>query len=153
MNHSTQLQVRQATAADIDVVAPLLDAYRQFNAQPADIERARSFLRERFAHHESVVFIAIEAGGEAIGFVQLYPLFSTVRTARTYLLNDLYVDRNARRRGVGEKLIVAAAAFARTNGAASLSLQTAIDNEPAQALYESAGWQRDRRFCEYALSL
>ena len=29
----------------------------------------------------------------------------------------------------------------------------ALDNAPAQALYESLGWVRDRQFCEYSLTL
>jgi hypothetical protein len=39
--------VRRATVADLDVVAPLFDAYRQFYAQPADLGVARSFRVER----------------------------------------------------------------------------------------------------------
>lgn len=113
--------VRQATAFDLDMVAPLFDAYRQFYAQPADLRLARRFLRERFAHHESVVLVAIADGGSAVGFVQLYPLFSSVRATRTYLLNDLFVAAPSRRRGIGEQLVAAATAFARANGAASLS--------------------------------
>ena len=72
---------------------------------------------------------------------------------RTYLLNDLFVAESARRQGVAAALLKAAAELARTWGAASLSLSTALDNAPAQALYESLGWQRDRQFCEYNLTL
>ena len=50
-------------------------------------------------------------------------------------------------------LLTTAAAHARAAGVASLSLSTALDNAPAQALYESLGWQRDTHFCEYGLTL
>ncbi len=92
-------------------------------------------------------------GDAAHGFVQLYPLFSTVRTTRTYLLNDLFVAPAARRRRVGATLLSAAAEFARVNGATALSLHTAVDNFDAQALYAASGWKRDDRFCEYTLAL
>ena len=59
----------------------------------------------------------------------------------------------ARRQGVAAALLREAAAHARALGAASLSLSTALDNAPAQALYESQGWERDRQFCEYTLRL
>jgi ribosomal protein S18 acetylase RimI-like enzyme len=72
---------------------------------------------------------------------------------RTYLLNDLFVSAAARRCGVAAALLRAAAEQARALGAASLSLSTALDNAPAQALYESLGWQRDAQFCEYGLTL
>ena len=144
--------IRQATIHDLDAVTPLFDAYRQFYRQAADLARARAFLAERFAHHESVILLA-DSSGRAIGFIQLYPLFSSVRANRKYLLNDLYVVPDARRSGAARSLLRAAADFARTNGAASLSLTTAVDNAPAQSLYESLGWQRDTGFYEYNLTL
>lgn len=144
--------IRTATVHDLAALAPLFDAYRQFYGQDTDLQRARAFLAERFAHHESLILLA-EHDGEATGFTQLYPLFSSVRTARVYLLNDLFVASSARRHGVARALLTAAAEHARALGAAGLSLSTALDNAPAQALYESLGWVRDRQFCEYSLAL
>ncbi|PWK87602.1 GNAT family N-acetyltransferase [Fulvimonas soli] len=146
-------QIQQATIHDLDALAPLFDGYRQFYGQPPDLARARDFLAARFAHHESLLLLARGAAGEGLGFTQLYPLFSSVRTARTYLLNDLFVAAAARRRGVAKALLLAAAGHARALGAAGLSLSTGLDNRPAQALYESLGWQRERQFCEYTLAL
>jgi len=143
------LLVRQATVHDLDTVAPLFDAYRQFYQQPAELQRARDFLAERFRHHQSIIFLAFDDQGTAIGFTQLYPLFSSVRANRKYLLNDLYVVPAKRRSGAARQLLTVAAQFARANGAASLSLSTAVDNVPAQKLYESLGWQRDTGFYEY----
>lgn len=147
------ITVRQATVHDLDTLAPLFDGYRQFYGKPADVEGARDFLRARFAHHESLILLALDAQGAGLGFTQLYPLFSSVRMVRTYLLNDMFVAASARRRGVAAALLREAAAHVRALGAASLSLSTARDNGPAQALYESLGWERDQQFCEYTLTL
>ncbi|HEX5306903.1 MAG TPA: GNAT family N-acetyltransferase [Dyella sp.] len=146
------LSIRTADVHDLPVLAPLFDGYRQFYGQGADLPRAHAFLAERFAHHESLILLA-ERDGEAVGFTQLYPLFSSVRTARVYLLNDLFVAASARRGGVARALLLAAAEQARALGAAGMSLSTALDNAPAQALYESLGWVRDRQCCEYSLAL
>ncbi|MBS0515867.1 MAG: GNAT family N-acetyltransferase [Proteobacteria bacterium] len=145
--------LRQATIHDLDVVTPLFDAYRQFYAQAHDLDRARVFLRERFAHHESVILLALDGDGAALGFTQLYPVFSSVRCARSYLLNDLFVVPTARKHGIGARLLTAAADFARANGAASMSLSTATDNVAAQHLYEALGWKRETGFLEYHLPL
>lgn len=145
--------IRQATLIDLDTVAPLFDGYRQFYGQPADVARARDFLAERLHQRESLILLALDEQGSGIGFTQLYPLFSSVRTVRTWLLNDLFVAAEARRQGVAAALLTAAAEHARALGAASLSLSTARDNAAAQALYESMGWQRDHAFCEYSLTL
>jgi ribosomal protein S18 acetylase RimI-like enzyme len=134
--------IRRATAADIDALAPLFDGYRSFYGQAPDAARARDFLAQRIGGGESVVLVA-ERDGSAIGFTQLYPVFSSVRTARTWLLNDLFVDATARRGGVARKLLDAAATFARDDGAAGLMLETTRDNAPARALYRAAGWHED----------
>ena len=146
------IQIRQATNDDLDSLLPLFDAYRQFYGQPKDLPRAQAFLAERFARNESVVLTALD-GSHCVGFTQLYPLFSSVRMVRTYLLNDLFVAAQARRQGVAAALLRAAAQYGRATGVASLSLSTAHDNLPAQRLYESLGWKRDEHFREYTLSL
>jgi len=143
------ITVRQATIHDLDLVAPLFDAYRVFYGQPTDIARATQFLRERFQHHDSVVLLAMDGDGEGAGFVQLYPMFSSVRTSRMYLLNDLFVAPSARRRGVAAALMREAMDFARAVGASGMTLATAHANVSAQRLYESMGWKRDEEFREY----
>ena len=133
------INVRRADANDLDALTGLFDAYRQFYKQPGDLAAAREFLAERIAHDESVVLV-IADGAKALGFVQLYPLFSSVRLGRTWLLNDLYVAPQARRFGAARALLDAACAFARERGALGLELETGSDNITAQALYRSAGW-------------
>ena len=95
----------------------------------------------------------MQPDGTAVGFTQLYPMFSSVSAARTFILNDLFVVQEARRKGVGIELLKAATRFGRSVGAIRLSLSTAIDNQTAQALYESLGWVRDTEFYAYSLSL
>ncbi|MFV1979747.1 MAG: hypothetical protein ACC655_01210, partial [Rhodothermia bacterium] len=73
---------------DLDVLVPLFDAYRVFYEQPSDPERARTFLTARMRMGESTIFLA-GLDGEPAGFVQLYPSFSSVSTARIWILNDL----------------------------------------------------------------
>jgi len=149
MSHS----VRRATLADLDRLAPLFDAYRQFYLQPSEIALARQFLGERLAREESVVLVAEDRDGGAIGFAQLYPTFSSILAAPMYLVSDLFVVPAARGRGVGTLLLNAAADTARAAGAVRLELATAITNTHAQTLYEALGWKRDEEFCVYGLSL
>ncbi|MFT3805936.1 GNAT family N-acetyltransferase [Arenimonas sp.] len=136
------LTVRRMEAGDVDRVAPLFDGYRRFYGQPTDLPRAAAFLRERLDRDESVVLFA-ERAGEALGFTQLYPIFSSVGTDRVWLLNDLFVADTARRLGVGEALLFAARDFGQSRGALRLVLETTRDNQIAQALYRKLGWQAD----------
>lgn len=136
------VSISRAGPADLDALAALFDAYRQFYGQPADLARAREWLRSRLRLGESVALLA-RRDGQPAGFVQLYPMFSSVRTARIWILNDLFVDPAARRHGVARALLEAAAGFARSDGAAGIALETAQDNAAARALYRAAGWRED----------
>ena len=139
-----QAKTRQATHADLDAIAPLFDAYRQFYEKPADLALARRYLDERFKRNESIIFVAENTAGEIVGFTQLYPAFCSVAADRTYVLYDLFVTPAARGTGAGRALMETAEAFARQSGAYRLQLQTATTNIVGQTLYESCGWLRDR---------
>lgn len=136
------LRIRTATPDDLDAIARLFDAYRQFYGQPSDRAAARAFLAERMEYRQSLVLLA-EHGDDAVGFAQLYPMFSSVRMASVWVLNDLYVDTDARRLGVGRRLLEAAAVAAKAAGAVRVALETARENLPARALYRDAGWEEE----------
>lgn len=147
------VDVRQASIFDLDLIAPLFDQYRQFYRRPSDLALSRQFLRDRFEHDESVIFLAFTADGAAVGFTQLYPSFASALAARSFILNDLFVHPDARRQGVGAALLSAAARHGRAVGAVRLTLSTEVTNTTAQALYEVEGWVRNTEFFGYSLAL
>lgn len=95
---------RKATVKDIRQLAELFDQYRIFYHKESDIPAAEKFLTERIKNNDSEIFVA-EYEGKLIGFVQLYPLFSSTRMKRYWLLNDLYVNGNYRGNGYSKALI------------------------------------------------
>ncbi|MEZ6073954.1 MAG: GNAT family N-acetyltransferase [Pirellulales bacterium] len=146
---SMSLTIGAATLGDLDDAAELFDAYRQFYGQAAAYDAGRAFLQQRLERGESVILIA-RREPEAVGFVQLYPLFSSVSMQRIWLLNDLYVSESARRTGVGTALLDAACEHgARTGGRLRLELATATTNTAAQQVYASNGWTRDDVFMHF----
>ena len=145
--------ITRAAAADLDDLAPLFDAYRQFYGQPSDLALASDFLGRRLEARDSVVLLARDEAGGALGFTQLYPTFTSLGCARIFVLNDLFVAEQARGRGMGKALLAAAADFARDAGAARLTLSTDVANRAAQALYERVGWVRNDDFLTYNLRL
>lgn len=144
--------VRTATLADLEEITELFDGYRVFYEQPSDKGRARRFIRNRLEQKDSVIFLAMFEGHPA-GFVQMYPSFSSVATARIWVLNDLFVQPEARRRGIAKALMEHAAEWARRQKAAKLVLETAVDNHAAKRLYEALGWKRETSFDTYELIL
>lgn len=143
------VSIRLAGLAELDTLARLFNAYRQFYEQPDDLALARRFLEERLQRGESVVLLAEGAGGQGLGFCQLYPSFCSVEAQPIFSLYDLFVTPAARRLGVGRALLRAAEGLALERGVARLDLTTARSNARAQALYESEGWVLDQVFLAY----
>jgi GNAT superfamily N-acetyltransferase len=137
------MKIIQATTIDIESAAELFNEYRVFYGKPSDIEAARKFLADRINNNESVIYIAYDENGNGMGFTQLYPLFSSTRVSKLWLLNDLYVNDKFRKKGVAEALLERAKQLAKETGSCGLTLETANSNLPAQKLYEKNGWQRD----------
>jgi GNAT superfamily N-acetyltransferase len=147
------IQALRADASHIDIIAPLFDAYRVFYRQPTNLPQSRDFIAERIARDESVIFIAVDSDGAALGFVQMFPTFSSIDAHRTWLLGDLFTTPDARGKGVGTLLLNTARDFARLSGAKGMTLETATDNFSAQRLYESLGYVRDGGYYNYCLEL
>lgn len=146
------MEIRNAEQKDLDSLTRLFDLYRVFYKCEPDPASARAFLEERLTQGESHILCAFE-GEEMLGFTQLYPSFSSSEMKRIWILNDLFVDPEKRKKGVGGALLDAAREFGHANGATYLSLETQTTNKTAQSLYESKGWERDHEFFTYALDL
>ena len=144
----SRITVRQAVFSDLGELAELFDQYRVFQGKDSDLRAARAFLQARFDHGESVVFIAYETS-LPLGFAQLFPSYSSTSLARVFILNDLFVHEEGRRKGVASRLLAALEGYAWAHGAARVTLNVASDNEPGQALYEAQGWSKDAQFFMY----
>ncbi len=143
-----EVRTVRAELDDLDTLVPLFDGYRRFYGQPSDPDGARAFLADRIKRGESVIFLAV-ADGEIVGFTQLYPSFSSVSLKRLWVLNDLFVEPDARQSGAGRALVLRAERWATETGAKGLTLSTQVTNLTAQRLYESCGWTPDDEFVHY----
>ncbi|RMB61064.1 N-acetyltransferase [Dokdonia sinensis] len=150
------MEIRKATIADLDLIVPLFDGYRQFYRQESDVEGAREFIQKRIELAESVIYIAFapadrssSEGGKAknktlkaVGFTQLYPIFSSVSMERMLLLNDLFIHPDHRGKGIGKSLIDTTKDFCKATNQKGIVIQTETTNR-AQQLYEREGFKKD----------
>lgn len=134
--------IRKATHDDLPQLARLFDAYRVFYRKKSNFEAALDFLRQRMKNDDSVIYVA-ESDQELAGFVQLYPLFSSTRMQRLWLLNDLFVSPDFRGKGISVQLIEQAKELARQTNAAGLSLETEHSNVIGNQLYLRTGFEAD----------
>lgn len=144
----------QATVHDVEDAAPLFDQYRVFYGQESDVVSARAFLFDRLVARESMIFMARDSTNhQAVGFMQLYPSFSSISLKRSWILNDLFVAEDNRGKGIAQQLLEEAKKYAGACSAKGIELATAQDNVKAQQLYERNGYEKDEAFYHYYLSL
>jgi GNAT superfamily N-acetyltransferase len=133
--------------ADLAELLPLMRAYCDFYAvAPSDgalLALSRALIAD--PEREGVQLLARHPETRrAVGFATIFWTWSTTRGARIAVMNDLFVSSESRGARVGEALIAACAERARRRGAVSLTWQTALDNERAQALYDRIGARRSQ---------
>ncbi|WP_010275385.1 GNAT family N-acetyltransferase [Paenibacillus senegalensis] len=151
---SESFNVKQATMENLNELAAMFNEYRAHYEQESDLEGARQFLIDRLEHKESVIFLITDMEKDSgVGFTQLYPSFSSLSMKRIWILNDLYVRKEYRKKGAAKLLLDAARSFAVQTKAKGLELSTGVDNHIAQKLYEQYGFVKDTDFFHYFLKV
>jgi GNAT superfamily N-acetyltransferase len=133
--------IRKATQEDLIQLSKLFDEYRMFYHKTSDLAGAQQFLSDRLKKNDSEIFVA-EDNEKLVGFVQLYPLFSSTRMKRYWLLNDLYVNGGFRGKGFSKALIEEAKELCRTSNSCGMYLETGKENIIGNQLYPSAGFKK-----------
>ena len=144
------MEIVQASNVHLQKVSVLFDLYRQFYEQPSDPDSAKEFISKRINKNESVIYLAMDENtGDGMGFVQLYPAFSSVSLKRIWILNDLFVGKDYRKQGVAEALIEKSKEFAGETGSKGIILETHLSNVNAQKLYDKTGFKKDEEHYYY----
>ena len=143
--------IEKLSLDNLNEAAILFDQYRLFYKRETNLHGAIEFLTHRLNHGQSKVFLCRDKEiNKAVGFMQLYPTFSSLSLCPQWILNDLYVVEAHRKKGVAKLLLIRAEALAKETQANSLNLMTAKINIPAQKLYEAEGWVKDEALFTYS---
>lgn len=141
------IKILKASIEDLPDLAPLFNDYRVFYEQPSDLVAAELFLHKRITNDQSTIFMARHEN-KAVGFTQIYPVFSSVSMRSLHILNDLFVDESTRGLGIATLLLNEAKTYAMMQGSKGLTLETHNSN-PAQKLYERLDFIRDDEYYHY----
>ena len=138
-----EVEIAPVAEEEFERLLPLIAAYQRFyEVEEIDEGRNRSFFRRFLAPSEDGLLLGARSDGRLVGYACLYWHFSSLEACESVLMNDLFVDEEARGRGVGRALIEASAAVARERGVPFVEWSTAPDNHTAQRLYDSTGAER-----------
>jgi ribosomal protein S18 acetylase RimI-like enzyme len=141
----TNLTIRLANESDLESLVRLAATFRDHLGQstPWDAD-FRDSIATLLKDAETEFFLAHEASGANLGYVQCRYRYSAWTSALAAELEDVFVVREARRCGVGRRLGESAIARATERGCRSIGLTTNERNEGALALYQRLGFHSER---------
>ena len=137
------MKIREAKMSDLDNLSVLFNSYRMFYGKESDLKVANQFLRSRIQEKNSKIFVC-DVNNNLTWFAQLYPLFSSTRASKYWLLNDLFVDTQERGKGYSKQLINEAKKLVLNTNACGMMLETENNNKIGNSLYPSVGFKINR---------
>ena len=128
--------IRQAEPSDLDTVAGLLCAFRDWWGSSTPTDETMRGAAEQLLHDPNTVYLLAGTSGLA----QLRFRLSAWTGVEDCWLEDVFVSDDARGTGLGRALVEAAIERARARGCRRIELDVQEDNEHAIRLYEKCGF-------------
>jgi GNAT superfamily N-acetyltransferase len=121
----------------VELLGLLFSQEREFSPNPdKQSEALEAILADR---SRGRIFVARE-GSEVVGMASLLYTVSTASGGKAALFEDLIVDPQHRRKGVGTKLVNYVIQQARAEGVLRITLLTDLENDTALGLYRKLGF-------------
>ena len=146
------IAVRPAVPADLPLIDRLIRALADYEKLAGEVRSTPELLAEQLfgAAPKADVLIG-EADGAARGFALFFPTFSTFEGRPGLWLEDLFVEPEARGRGLGKALLAALAQIAGQRGCARLEWNVLDWNAPSIGFYDSLGARPNAGWIGYRL--
>jgi ribosomal protein S18 acetylase RimI-like enzyme len=128
--------------ADKNDVSKLMSLAKEFMHGTATDKKRLSILKSALKDPDYELWVA-EAGGEIVGFIDLWIIHDFCHSGKLSYIQNLYVGPKHRRLGVGSKLLQKVIKKAEERGALEIHVMTGFDNEPAIRLYKKHGLTKE----------
>lgn len=152
MEEGFVMEVIQIKLKDIEKIVGIFDEYRVHFGKQSDLDGAKLFLTENIKENRSAIYAGIE-DGKVIGFIQLYQFLSSLNMSYQLLINDLYLSRDARGKGLGVILMNSAFSHGESLGFDKIYLETEKSNIGGNKLYKKLDMKLDESHNYYSKHL
>lgn len=146
MTANDEIRFDPATHADVDTIIELVRELNEHDGTP---------FHER-SHREALVGLLgnslygrvwiIRDGDQAVGYLALVFSYSLEFGGRDAMIDELYLRKSHRRRGIGRRVVDLAVATCRELGVKAVHLEVERSNLEAQAFYRRAGFADHTRY-------
>jgi GNAT superfamily N-acetyltransferase len=133
-------RIRSATRADVAAVLRLIRALAEYEKLLHEaVATEEQLARTLFGERPSAEVLLAEEGGSAVGLALFFQNYSTFLARPGIYLEDLYVEPEARGRGIGKALLQAVARIAVERQCGRFEWAVLDWNTPAIDFYKSLG--------------
>lgn len=140
MTADSDLSLRLAQLEDCSVLFELIKGLAEYEKLTNAVTGSVSLLKEHlFGSKKYAEAILAESQGKAVGFALFFHNYSTFLTQPGIYLEDLFILKEYRQKGIGKALLSKVAQIAVERNCGRLEWSVLNWNEPAKAFYRHMG--------------
>jgi GNAT superfamily N-acetyltransferase len=146
--------IRSATPDDVPAIHRFISELAEYERASHEVVATEEDLRRDLFGERPAIFahLAVDDGGEAVGFALWFLNYSTWRGRHGIYLEDLYVTPAARGGGHGKALLTELAKIAEERGYGRFEWSVLDWNTPAIGFYTSIGARPQDEWTVYRMS-
>ena len=142
MNSGAEVEIREAKARDLPSLLRMMRSLAEHPpAIPFDEGAVRAALDKFLGHAELGQAWLLWLGEKPAGYVILTLGYSFEFRGRDAFIDELYIEPEFRRRGLGRRALEFLEEKARASDVNALHLEVDRDNDPAMELYRRTGYE------------
>ena len=146
MSVSLNIHFQLAAEKDLPRLLELMRELYQQEGMNFDEEVARSALKKTFLDSTLGSAYLILLDDQPAGYFVLTFCFSLEFHGKFALLDEIYVRKALRKQKLGTRVIEFAEGICKKMGIKALRLEVGAENQAAQSLYGTTGFQKDNRY-------
>jgi ribosomal protein S18 acetylase RimI-like enzyme len=140
--------IRPATMSDLDSMVILLGQLFSIEEDfTADVLKQKKGLELLLQNQNYSKVLVAESDGQVVGMLTAQICISTAEGAKAGTLEDMIIDKNYRRKGIGRMLIQKMEDWAFQNNIKRLQLLCDKNNIPALEYYKNLNWLTTKLIC------
>ncbi len=137
---ASEFIVRSARPDDVPTIFELISGLAEYEKLSHQVTGSVELLTEHlFGRHPYAEVILAESDEKAVGFALFFYNYSTFLTKPGIYLEDIFVQPEYRRRGIGKALIIRVAQLAVKRGCGRFEWSVLDWNQPAIDFYQQMG--------------
>lgn len=137
-------QIKKTKSSDIPQILAMIREFAELedlsNYCEVTVENLHDSLFGENAFVESLVVFADET---PVGYAMFFPYFASFRGQRGFYLEDIYIKKDFRGLGLGEKIIREIATLGKQRGFVRIDFQVLKNNQNAREFYKKLGAVED----------